>query len=107
MEPRRRPAHAPSRSRRRRLPQPRLRRRGRPAARLSLQRRARGAHLHETLMKAERFRPITRGAMLQALRRTIQAIFAIVFFVAGLALGDFTQPALWLAAGACMLSAAF
>ena len=58
-------------------------------------------------MKIERRRPITRDDMFDALKRTIKAAIGVAFFAAGLALGDFLQPALWFLAGCAVFSAAF
>jgi hypothetical protein len=44
---------------------------------------------------------------MDALKRTIKGALGVTFFVAGLALGDFFQPALWFLAGCAVFSAAY
>jgi hypothetical protein len=44
---------------------------------------------------------------MDAIKRTVKASLAIVFFAAGLAMGDFLQPALWFLAGCAAFSAAY
>jgi hypothetical protein len=45
--------------------------------------------------------------MVDALKRTVKAALAVAFFAAGMALGDFFQPALWFLAGCAVFSAAY
>jgi hypothetical protein len=44
---------------------------------------------------------------MDAIKRTIKGALAVAFFVAGLAMGDFFQPALWFLAGCAVFSAAY
>ena len=44
---------------------------------------------------------------MDALKRTIKAGLGVTFFVAGLALGDFFQPALWFLAACAVFSAGY
>ena len=59
------------------------------------------------MRKLEPELPITREEMLDALKRTIKGALAVTFFAAGLAMGDFFQPALWFLAGCAAFSAAY
>jgi len=44
---------------------------------------------------------------MDALKRTIKGALGVVFFAAGLALGDFLQPVLWFLAACAVFSAAY